>query len=144
MPTLTPQALTLREKREHACALFESRWQTGQFDPALVTEDYRASGLGPAPTDAAGEAAAVAAVHEAFPDLRTTVEAVVCEGDFVAVHFDVAGTHMDTLAGIPPTGETIRTDGMVLYAFDEGSIAESKTFLDVFETLEKFDVLPAE
>ncbi|WP_435318831.1 ester cyclase [Haloarchaeobius sp. TZWSO28] len=136
MPTLSPTALTIREKREHACALFESRWQTGQFDPDLVTADYQACGLTTDPADAAGEAAAVATVHEAFPDLRTTVRAVVCEGDFVAVHFGVTGTHEGPIAGVPPTGDELRTGGMVLYAFEDGLIAESRTFLDVPSVLD--------
>ncbi|WP_267640059.1 ester cyclase [Haloarchaeobius amylolyticus] len=139
MPTLSPPAQTVRERREHACSLFESRWQTGQFDPDLVTEDYQACGLTTEPTDAAGEAAAVAAVHEAFPDLRTTVRAVVCEGDFVAVHFSATGTHERPIAGVSATGEQVRTGGMVLYAFEDGLVAESRTFLDVSSLLDVWD-----
>ncbi len=48
----------------------------------------------------------------ALPDYTLVLEDVLSEGNKVAARFSFTGTHKDTLLGIPPTGNTIRSTGM--------------------------------
>ena len=47
------------------------------------------------------------AMRAAITDLRVTVEQVVAEGDLVAAHISMRGTHTGELMGIPPSGKEV-------------------------------------
>ena len=46
----------------------------------------------------------IAHFQDAFPDGRTTSEALLAEGDTVAQRWTFRGTHHGAFQGIPPTG----------------------------------------
>src|SRR5260221_5300895 len=46
-------------------------------------------------------------VRAAFPDLRTTIEHQVAEGDTVATRATLRGTHQGALMGVPPTNQQL-------------------------------------
>ncbi|WP_435333307.1 ester cyclase [Haloarchaeobius sp. TZWWS8] len=135
MPTATPTAQTVREKREHASRFFEHSWRTGSLDADLVTDDYLAHGLPGGPYDAAAEQDAIRTVRNAIPDLRVVVRCVVSEGDFVSLRFGAYGTQTGRLAGFDGTGRELSTDGVVVYAFENGRIAESRLYFDLASLL---------
>lgn len=60
----------------------------------------------------------------AFPDHRATIEAMAAEGDLVTVLHTHHGTHTGELMGIPPTGRSIRVEGLELVRIEGGRIAE--------------------
>lgn len=60
----------------------------------------------------------------AFPDLRLTVEDVIAEGDKVAAHWTLRGTHQGSFMGIPATGKTASTTGITIYRLAQGKITE--------------------
>jgi predicted ester cyclase len=62
--------------------------------------------------------------HATFPDLHITPEEVIAEGDLVALRWTATGTHSGNLAGIAPTGATVRWGGTDVYRFAGGRIAE--------------------
>ena len=61
----------------------------------------------------------------AFPDTRVTVEDIIAEGDKVVSRYTVRGTHkgMTDEYG-PPTGEQMMIEGITLYHFKGGKLAE--------------------
>jgi predicted ester cyclase len=61
---------------------------------------------------------AFAGLHEEFPDVRVEIEAMVAEGDMVAVRLTFSGTHA-------PTGERARWPEMVFARFSGGKAVES-------------------
>ena len=61
---------------------------------------------------------AFAGLHEAFPDVRVTIESMVADGDMVAVRLTFSGTHA-------PTGEWAVWPEMVFTRFADGKAAES-------------------
>jgi steroid delta-isomerase-like uncharacterized protein len=61
----------------------------------------------------------------AFPDTSATIEDVVAEGDKVVSRYTVRGTHQGhTEEYGPPTGKQIVVEGITLYRFREGKLAE--------------------
>ena len=61
---------------------------------------------------------------DAFPDLHTTIEQVVAEGDKVAVHGIDRGTHRGEFMGIVPTGKSVTISWTAIYRVADGKIAE--------------------
>ena len=61
----------------------------------------------------------------AFPDLRFTVEAMIAEGDEVAVRWTATGTQQGELLGMPASGKTARWAGMTIYRVADGKVAET-------------------
>ncbi|MCK6455854.1 MAG: ester cyclase [Phycisphaerae bacterium] len=53
-------------------------------------------------------------VRVAFPDFHNTIEELIAEEDRVAVRLTYTGTHRGPLLDIPPTGRSIRYDGLAL------------------------------
>jgi steroid delta-isomerase-like uncharacterized protein len=60
----------------------------------------------------------------AFPDLYVTVEAVIAEGDQVAVRWSATGTHRGELLGMHATGRGIKFRGLTWFRLSNGRIVE--------------------
>jgi predicted ester cyclase len=68
----------------------------------VISEDYVGS-AGPNPP--ARYKAGFGAIRRAFPDIQIHFDALIAEGDWVAMHCTIAGTHLGEWRGIPPTGK---------------------------------------
>ena len=62
-------------------------------------------------------------MHETFPDLRAAIEAMVAEGDTVALRMTLSGTHL-------PTGQRTTWSAMVFARFAEGKVTEDWRLVD--------------
>jgi steroid delta-isomerase-like uncharacterized protein len=61
----------------------------------------------------------------AFPDTSATIEDVIAEGDKVVSRYTVRGTHTGVTEEYgPPTGKQIVMEGITLYHFKAGKLAE--------------------
>ena len=66
-----------------------------------------------------------AAYLAAFPDTSATIEDVIAEGDKVVSRYMVRGTHTGTAEEYGrPTGQQIVMEGITLYRFSAGKLAE--------------------
>jgi ketosteroid isomerase-like protein len=68
-------------------------------------------------------------IHDSFPDLELTIDHILAEEDLVAVHYSARGTfENDTTtpsdSPLYATGEEATWDGLTLYRFEDGRIAE--------------------
>jgi steroid delta-isomerase-like uncharacterized protein len=63
-----------------------------------------------------------AALLDALPDLRITVEGVVSEGPEAVVRWSAQGTHLGAGLGIPPSSRSASFRGMTWLVFSEGRI----------------------
>ena len=52
----------------------------------------------------------------AFPDSQFKVDAIIAEGDLVAVRWSVRGTHQGTLEGLAATGKQVNLTGTTTHA----------------------------
>jgi aspartyl-tRNA synthetase len=62
------------------------------------------------PKEPAAVAAQFAPLFSAFPDWHWEIRNLVVDGDYIAVHFTVAGTHRGVFQGIEATGIWDHTD----------------------------------
>ena len=71
----------------------------------------------------AGYLSVVRWMRSGFSDVQWHLETMVAEGNVVAVHWTLTGTHDGEFLGIPPTGKKISCSIMNFYTFnDEGKI----------------------
>lgn len=82
-------------------------------------------------------------LRTAFPDLHSTVEDQVAEGDKVATRFTARGTHRGEFGGIPPSGNLMEISGIVISRFANGKIVEQWGSPDVFSLMQQIGAIPA-
>ncbi len=71
----------------------------------------------------AGYLSVVHWMRSGFSDVQWHMEEMVAEGNVVAVHWTLTGTHDGEFMGIPPTGKKVSCSIMNFYTFnDEGKI----------------------
>jgi steroid delta-isomerase-like uncharacterized protein len=98
-----------------------------------------------APTSIQGIEAAkrfVEPYHDAFPDLRGTVEDLVAEGDKIAVQFKMQGTHRGPFMGVPATGKQVTVTGMAIVQVANGKIAQESVEIDMLGGLQTIGAIP--
>ena len=59
-----------------------------------------------------------------FPDLQTTTEDLIADGDRVVERYTARGTHKGEFMGAPPTGKKFAIETIVIYRFAGGKIVE--------------------
>lgn len=68
------------------------------------------------------------AIHACFAGARAETHPILADGDRVAVHLTIHGTHRDSarplLAGIAPTGKCVRWEFIHLFRVADGQIVE--------------------
>ncbi|KAI9150307.1 hypothetical protein HJFPF1_10066 [Paramyrothecium foliicola] len=52
---------------------------------------------------------------EAFPDWHWQIRHLTIDGDYLAIHFKVTGTHRGIFQGVEPTGRRVSTTQFTLY-----------------------------
>jgi predicted ester cyclase len=96
----------------------EELWNhTGNLDAAqelFFAPDY---------ADAARQEAAD--FRRGFPDVVSTIEDLIAEGDKVVARWRSRATHQGEYMGIPPSGEEVEFTGISVYRIEGGKIAES-------------------
>ena len=66
----------------------------------------------------------ISGVQNLIPDLHTTVEDVLAEGDQVVVRGKTQGTHTREIWGIAPTGKPLKVRGINITRIADGKMAE--------------------
>lgn len=88
----------------------------------------------------------LASLRAAFPDLEITFENLIAEGDKVAVHCKMTGTHRGPFHSktlIPATGRRVSVEGVEMWRFnDEGKWVELTGGFDQLALLQQLGVIP--
>jgi steroid delta-isomerase-like uncharacterized protein len=110
----------------------------------LSTEDFvnHSPGSGITP-DREGLKRYVSNLRTAFPDMVTTIDDMIAEGDKVVVRVTSSGTHMGDLAGIPPTGRQVRVPAISIIRFADGKAVERWNITDELSLLQQLGILPS-
>ena len=85
---------------------------------------------------AAGQAEAAkqeaADFRRGFPDVISTIEDLIAEGDKVVARWRSRATHRGDYMGIPPSGKEVEFTGISFYRIEGNKIAESWNIEDQF------------
>jgi steroid delta-isomerase-like uncharacterized protein len=86
-----------------------------------------------------------ASYRRAFPDLLTTVEELLAEGDKVVARWTMRGTHQGEIEELgPPTGKRIEATGISIYRVEGGKIAEYWAIYDALGMMRQLGFIPAD
>jgi steroid delta-isomerase-like uncharacterized protein len=106
--------------------------------PNYVNHDF------PAPAPGAEGFKMIAGMFlTAFPDLHTTIEDVVADGDRVATRGTFTGTHQGEFNGIPPTGKSVKVSYIDIWRLENGKAVENWVQIDMVGLLQQLGVMPA-
>jgi len=79
----------------------------------------------------------LAMLRSGFPDLHTTIEDVIAEGDKVAERVTTSGTHRGEFMGVAPTGKRISMVGISIFKISEGKVAENRAVPDMLGLMQQ-------
>lgn len=128
-----------RQHKELTRRFHEEVWGTRNL--AAVDEQVAADFVGhdpalPEPVRGPGGVRETAETFQsAFPDATVDIEQLVAEGDRLAVHRTLTGTHEGSFMGIEPTGTSVEIPGIAIYRIEDGLIAEEWQVIDMFGLL---------
>jgi steroid delta-isomerase-like uncharacterized protein len=114
------------DRRDRILKAWEAAWDRGEVDALdeLLSPDYRRFGSAGAEHDLAEFKASIVAARSAFPDLDTTIDEIVIEGDCAAVRWHTTGTHENSFLGVPATTRQVVVSGATFAHFDGDRIVE--------------------
>jgi predicted ester cyclase len=112
--------LTLSHSAQRRCSGFDARLYTSDCFSACESSGFFA----------------------AFPDLQTTIEDLIAEGDKVAIRQTWRGTRNGNFLGIPPTGEQVTFTSTEFYRVAGGELAEEWVELDMLGWLQQLGAIP--
>ncbi|MBR8743530.1 ester cyclase [Nocardiopsis sp. MG754419] len=113
-------------RRELIERVWVQAWNLGDVDALddLHTPGYLRRSAESRPQDLDAFKASILATRAAFPDLTTTVDEIVLEGERAAIRWHSIGTHQGGLLGVPATNRSVRVGGATFAHFEDGRIAE--------------------
>ena len=140
----------MREARQVVTAFFERLWNGRELDLAeeLIAPGCTTHQLQPGadPTGAVRGPAAmrdhIKAWLDAFPDLEMRVRQSVAEGDRVATHCTMTGTHSASWMGIAATGKSVQLEMMVIHKVADGRIVEDWVLVDSYGLFQQLGLVP--
>lgn len=143
--------MTTSPSAEENKELVQRYFEIGQekdFDALdeVLSSDYTLHGVPGAKEELIGPDAIEAYFQEmleAFPDMTSTVEEVVAEGDTVAYRGSFTATHEGEFMGIPPTGEEVNVDATGFFRIEDGKIVEGRPLMDTFGMMQQLGVVEA-
>jgi steroid delta-isomerase-like uncharacterized protein len=110
---------------------------------AIVASDYHdhnpAPGQGPGLT---GLKQLYGLFHNAFADLKITVEEIVAEGDTVATRAPGHGTHTGDFLGIPATHKVVTIESNDFFRLANGKITDGWHVEDLLGLMIQLGVIP--
>ncbi len=133
------------ENKTRVDRLVDQIWDKGSL--AAVEELFSPNVLdhNPSPGQASGlegQKQSVSEFRAAFPDLHTTNDDLVAEGDKVVLRWSGHGTHQGSLFGIPPTGKQATFTGIEIYRLESGKVVERWAEFDVLGIMQQLGVIP--
>lgn len=129
-----------RERIEEAWA---AAWDRGDVDAldALHTHSYQRHSTDGDTRDLTDFKASIISTRSAFPDLVTTIDEIVIEGDRVAIRWHSTGTHEHSFLGVPATKRSVSVSGATFGRFEGDKIIEETVTWDPRSLLTALGVL---
>lgn len=77
----------------------------------------------------------IRAIRRGFPDLTTTVDSILVDGNRAAIFWKTTGTHTETFLGVPATGKSVVTQGSNQIELRDGLVHRETVTWDGTELL---------
>ena len=125
--------------------LLEEAFNQGNLDVVdqLLTPDHIAhNDFGGVPNGPQGFKCLIAMFRNAFPDLHCILEDEIRQGDKLAAHWTMSGTHKGSFLGNPPTGRPVDAQGIIFARTENGRIVEDWTLVDKMGILQQLGLVP--
>ena len=124
---------------------FEHAFRAG--DEAMIDElcDLGLVDHNPAPDQdptLAGFKQKIAGYCALFPDLEEDLQEIVASGDTVCTRWVVSGSLQQEFMGIPPTGQTIKVEGMNFYRVKDGRVTDVWAQSDALGMMQQLGAIP--
>jgi steroid delta-isomerase-like uncharacterized protein len=84
------------------------------------------------------------ASRAAFPDLRTAIDAIIEEGEHMAIFWHSTGTHHNEFLGVPPTRRSVETFGSNHCVFNHGKLITEHVTWDPRQLLSALGIISLE
>lgn len=95
------------------------------------------------PPNTTGTKQGIAMFLRAFPDVHSSLDDVIAEGDRVAVRYTSQGTQRGVFGGLPPTGRQVTVPSYLVARIANGKIVEMWGLDDRLGMLQQLGVVPA-
>ncbi len=95
-----------------------------------------------APEQAEAAKQEAADFRRGFPDVVSTIEDLIAEGDKVVARWRSRATHQGEYMGIPPTGKEVDFRGISIYRIEGGKIAQSWSVVDQLGLMRQLGAIP--
>jgi steroid delta-isomerase-like uncharacterized protein len=141
---MTDTTRTLRDRREAVVREHMESENRHDFDATITTFAHPRYEIIPTGEIFDGEAAVrgyFAASRAAFPDQRNELRAMHFADDAVITEFDLLGTHLGPLRGVPPTGKAFRCP-MTAFFFQGDRIVCERVYFDSATILRQLGLAP--
>lgn len=119
--------------KAHLRQVWHEAWDEGNVDAldGLLAEGYtRLTQGSDSGLTAAEFKREILATRQAFPDLVTTIDDIVQDGDRVAIFWSSSGTHRGELLGVPATRQRVVTYGSNLCTVADGQLTHERVTWD--------------
>jgi steroid delta-isomerase-like uncharacterized protein len=126
--------MSIEENKEIVRRYFDERWNHNNLD---ICDEL----LAPGDIEAAKEF--VRSFHATFGDLRLTILDLLAEGNQVAAHWRIEGTHQGDYLGVPATGKPVTYQGIALLRIENGKIVDDIAYWDNLSILQQVGAAPA-
>lgn len=100
---------------------YRRAWNEGEVDEldSVIAPSYRRSSSTGGESTLEQLKETIRANRAAFPDLMTTVDDCLLDGDRFVLRWTSRGTHRATYLGVPPTGRQVTVSGITIARLDE-------------------------
>jgi steroid delta-isomerase-like uncharacterized protein len=139
----TAAAETAEARKAVARRVFEEIFNQGKFDVAneIYAKDFVNHGV----TRDIGlkeDQDAARGWRSAFPDLKTKVDKILVDGEFVTVLWSGGGTNTGEGNGLPATGKKLTGRGITIWRISGGKIREEWSEFDQLRILQQLGLMP--
>jgi steroid delta-isomerase-like uncharacterized protein len=126
---------------------WSSAWNDGDttFLEQLLDPAYQRHSAGSKSSQTSAELLeAIRASRAAFPDLHTTIDAIIEEGDHLAIFWHSTGTHQNEFLGVPSTRRSVQTFGSNHCIFSNGKLVTENVTWDPRQLLSALGIISLE
>lgn len=132
------------DRKQRTLAAWQAAWDEGKveaLDELLAPAYERHTNSSEAIQDREQFKASITSTRLAFPDLVTTIDAMVEEGDQLAIRWHSHGTHTGAMFGVPATRRSVEVYGVTFARFSGEQVVEEWVTWDPRQLLTALGVI---